>query len=369
MLLSCQNSIKREENKTPPSVIKTPSDKVIKEGFDSIDKNSDLTKQERALLNELLGDNALTVDTLSKDIKGQLLQIQNYFQKVESLHTSHPKLWGAITSFSWKICHSYYILMQKQSIIDDLKFDSISKAIWKFTGDNSENMRFLKALINQRNDATLISIEQAISPIFKIKKDSVGVYNNNNWSEKATADSLLFQKTGFYKTKRPPFWTGNGNFIYKNIIDSIYTNPPKLYLYSSSSKYISTVQSFGRYIDECLEYYYFDLAVHENMKYEKEFLIASPFEIQLNYAESPKIDSLLRQTQTSFCADCINSYEYLKTFATLDGINNIYFAYAAEPNKEFDETDTPIRAIYFIKDDFVYNLWFADIDLFGCMCL
>lgn len=369
ILFSCQNKIKNEEYKTTTSeTTKTPTTVTIK-GYVSNKKHIGLTKQEKALLDKFVTDNPFPVDTVSKDLKDQLLQIQKYLLRVESLYSTNPKLYDSITSFTWKICHSYYILKQKQSIIDELKFDSISKTLWKNSGDNSENLRFLKALITQRNDTTLISIEKAISPVFKIKKDSIGVYNNNNWSEKATADSLLFEKTGFYKIKRPSFWSGNGNFIYKNIIDSIYTTPPKLFLYSSSSKYISAVQSFGRYIDECLEYYYFDLAVHENMKYEKEFLIASPFEIQLNFVENPKIDSLLRRTQTLVCADCINSSGYLKTFATLDGINNIYFAYAVEPNKEFDETDTPIRAVYFIKDDFVYNLWFEDIDLFGCMCL
>ncbi len=328
-----------------------------------------LTAKEKTTLEELLSEDALRIDLNANDLASQLLKIQEQYKKANTLYLDHPELGDTIRPIFWKLCPLYDLLKQKKGIIDEFKFDSISTVLWGNTKKTSENMEFLKALLAQRKESSLISIEKAIAPVFKIKNDSVGIYNMAYMASSSKADSLLFEQTPFNSTQRPAFWSGNGNFLYKEPLDSLYPSPKKLFLYSTSSKYASTVQSFGKYIDECLEYYYYDIKMTPHMQREKEFLFASPYDLQLTYVNNARIDSLLRQNNPNICVDCPDSYGYLRTFATLDNIDDIYFVYAAEPNKAFDETDTPIRAVFYCKDELVYALWTADIDLFGCMCL
>ena len=281
LLFGCQQSTKNKVKSkvAPNSSLKT--ERKTEQINTTTKEVIGLTLKEKEILSGLQKEDLVSTILAEKDLSSQLLKVRQLYTTTDSLYVEHPQLRDTIIPIFWKLCPVYHRLSNEKLIIDTARFDSIFALKWESSNEDSENVRFLKALIAQRNDSMLLTIEKAIAPIFNIKKDSVGVYNDDQWTQFDAADARLFELSPFYKTQRPPFWSGNGNFLYSEPIDSLYPKPKKMFLYSLSDKYESTVQNFGKYVDECLEYYYYGIRMSSQIRNTKDFLFASPLTCNL----------------------------------------------------------------------------------------
>ena len=200
--------------------------------------------------------------------------------------------------------------------------------------------------------------------MFNLKTDSVGIYN----SYLSKADNKLLKETNYYKDiSNKRILTGQ-TLLYKlKVIEEEKIN--KLFLYSRTAKYKSSIQKFGKYLDECLEYYYYHFKTDSILKNDKEYLFASPYDLDLIYTKNKKIDSLINSRYVDVCYDCPTSWNTQETFAKLKGYDDLYFSYVLSKRKNNKSTYTPMRAFHYVNNSLVITLWSSSVDLFGCSCL
>ena len=319
-----------------------------------------------SVLDSLLKTSGFQVDTTSHP-EHELSRLIKRYQKIDQLYTKHKSMRDSLRPLFWEICPQYWKLRNKIARINEPVHKAILDSLVAQPSKEEANSVFLKTLIEQRKDTSLLAIEQALAPIFKVKADSVGIYIDAI-TITPPPEGRLLENTSYKEDIRqlfPPYKT----LFYKQVLDSLYPTPLKYYIYSNSGSYLSEIRNFGKYEDECLIYYYYDIEPPYNSADDEAFLFTSPFELDLVYENSPEVDSLINSQYPGICADCLSSWDKQRTFARLKGYENIYFTYAYEPNKDLDDTHTPLRAVYYVNDKTVINLWGKDIDMFACSCL
>lgn len=325
-----------------------------------------LNEDEKRQYATIIESSDFEVNYLNPNIDFEITKVVNRFRKIDELYTDHYALRDSLMPLFWELCPKYFKLL---AIRDSLRKPLINSILQSLGSNNSKmtnNQRFLNSLIAQMSDTSLITVEKAIAPVFNIKKNSIGIYNSGNYY---SGDEKLLRKTGFFSEIRNEMIPSQKTFLYENVIDSLYVNPKSVFLYSTKNVYESQVEKFGKYIGECIEYFYYECKTNSAIINEKEFMFASPFKLELTYVSDNKADSIINSNFPNICYDCPNSWHLQKTFAKLNGFENLYFTYSGEPNKKIDDTYTPLRALYYVKNNLIIELWSDSIDLFGCGCL
>jgi hypothetical protein len=158
--------------------------------------------------------------------------------------------------------------------------------------------------------------------------------------------------------------------FYPMVLDSMYksTSKPTINYYKINGTGTTKITELGSYFDECLEFYLYSLDTTSISKSDK-ILFSSPLKLDLIFESNPTVDSIIRSDYKKECLDCPNSNQYQKTFARIEGSDNLFFVYA-DTFPINDELDTPSRAlVYRNKENEIIYLWYEEIDFFGCSCL
>lgn len=302
-----------------------------------------------------------SIDLSPKNIDSEIQKVITRYNLIDRLSKNHYSLRDTLRPLFWEICPMYFKLKKIKDSINKPHLDSIIKSL--LTIKINHNTEFLRELINKQNDTTKLTIEKAISPIFNLKTDSVGIYN----SYRSPADRKLLQTTTYSDDIAGEMILTSKTILYDNLLNKNMIN--KLFLYSTSTKYKSTVQEFGKYSDECLEYYYYNCKTDSLMKTEKEYIFASKYNLELEYYNDEEIDSIINLKYIDICFDCPSSWDNQKTYSKLKGYDNLYFTYVINNTESDKQTYTPMRALHYVNKDIVIQLWSSEIDLFGCSCL
>ena len=157
---------------------------------------------------------------------------------------------------------------------------------------------------------------------------------------------------------------------YPEILDSIYTTheKPTINLFTPDTMITVQIKDLGFHFKSCFEYFQYSFGT-KNIYENDSILFGSTLAIDLTPERNDKIDSLISQQVKTECYDCPNSDHLIKTFAKVDGTDNLYFVYA-DTFPLNNKLDTPSRGLVIVRDDNrVVYLWHSEIDLFGCSCL
>ena len=135
-------------------------------------------------------------------------------------------------------------------------------------------------------------------------------------------------------------------------------------VYTANTSYVDEVVEFSSYTSSCLNYYHYQLANQESRK----AVFGTSYDLLLDHFDYPEIDRAIEE-QYVRCTDCSVEFEPVKTFATMQGINDIYFTYT-DTFPLNDKLNYPARSIRMqLHDGTLVSLWSESIDLFGCSCL
>ncbi len=271
------------------------------------------------------------------------------------------------------------------------RLDSLNQIKYKFFVDNvyepavinseipKANREFLEALKNElntsRNDKyAKFTLEQLLIPVFNLDTNELGMigtpkYDREYQSQLVEINSErdLLKQTDHFKNDG---LDNLGKLVhYQSIFDSVFTGKDNSYfLYTDSRKTKTNVLGFGFYYDECLEYYHYPIS-KENLRDDEKVLFASKYPLELEFEPHPEIDSLIKNAYAEGCYDCSFKFEPETVFATIKGVENLYFTYTDTfpLNNKFDY---PERALIMkINDSTKVDLWIEEVDLFGCSCL
>lgn len=303
----------------------------------------------------------IVIDSINK--------LKNLYNKLNNTYTQNKNSRDTIRPLLWKICPKYYSLLNKLSEINQPLTDSIVLSLTSKGNKLNQNQLFLNSLIEKPIDTISITIEKSISPIFHSLENKLGIYNS---SENKSGDDKLLENTNYLKQlmKVRNISSMMGELVsYKKVIDSLYENGKSINLYSTSKKHKAYITEFAFRDDECTPYYFYECELVDSAPDNEYFLFASNYEIEINYENNIEIDKLINNQYPNICADCPSSFNHQKTFAKLNGFENLYFTYAIEPNLDIDKTDTPLRTLVYVKNDTIIYLWSSEIDMFGCSCL
>jgi len=237
---------------------------------------------------------------------------------------------------------------------------------------SSNNIKFLKALKNKKPHK--LAFNNALSPVFRRSNTEIGILAFPKYK---MLDSRMIKISKEFELIKKVATLDNMsvNFnpkleFYPEILDSIFTNKskPQVNYYTINSWGTTKISNLGAYLGECLEYYEYSFDTTQISKNDK-VLFSSPYKIDLVFENNEKIDALLKNNPLNECHDCPHSKAYQKTFARLQGTDNLYFIYA-DTFPINNQLNTPIRALILVNEnnDIIY-LWYEELDLFGCSCL
>jgi len=328
-------------------------------------------KEPKKIKNEIDSEKVIIIDTLKPTnyTKEQQDSI-NFFKREDSLSMINPR----------KTCNQIWeeYIKRQQSV------DSIIKNLINNNQNVAEsNLKLLESILNQ-NDSTL-EIHRPLAPIFEgidslpfiisnimwIESESNG---RKSWTTFTPEDYIIDRYDTFVARIDPenPEETVQAYFenteARKNFPQAIKENSElqkSIFVYTKKSMSIATISSIGKQNSECdggYIFYNFETNTKDN-------LISSPYNLDLEFGNWKKIDSIIANNPLYNCFDCPNSYKEGRTFAKLKGIPNTYFIYAGELQNAKD-LNTPYRSLIYVDDNNnLYSLWSKEIDLFGCACL
>ena len=256
---------------------------------------------------------------------------------------------------------------------DTLKIKYISKIIAENKNTlTKNNLVFLNALKSQKQND--LAFNKVLSPIFRLSNSEIGILTFPKYKQVGNAfisvskEMDLIQKFDTL-TENTKGYFGKIRF-YPMLLNSVFKQKSKPIInYYTVNKIDSTqISELGAYLDECLEYYEYSIDT-TNISINDKLLFCSPYKIDLTFESSINVDSLLKNQVKKECLDCPNSSHLEKTFAKLNGTENVYFIYA-DTFPLNNKLDTPSRGLILLKgnNEIVY-LWYDEIDLFGCSCL
>ena len=317
-------------------------------------------------LKELWDDVPLEVDTTETNLEKELQRIIDRYKVIDSLMQTHSSLRDTLIPLFWDLCPTYHSLKRKlqerdRNLHDSILFNYIE------SGPKTPENEFLSALWNQRMDTTLLAPERAMAPVYNFRKDSAGIYLDNLWPENLPELKLLMDSRNVPDSLKRSW--DHGFVSFPQLLDSIFPSSQKLWLYSKSGNIQVKVAGFARFQDECNDYFYYHLDSENQSLTGREWTFVSPIRVDLVIGNYPERDRIISAQYPDICNDCPSSWSYQRTFARLREYENIYFTYAAEPEKELDAVDTPLRAVFYVRDTVVIPIWNAVIDRFGCSCL
>lgn len=282
-----------------------------------------------------------------KSIQLNINAISKHYKSLDSFISKNQSYRDTITPIYWDLCSQYFSILSLKDTIQQPLIDSINKSLFTNSKSLTENQKLVNAVILLEEKSRLLTIDKPLAPIFNLTKDTIRIYNANNHS---LGDEILNDE--------------NHNSYQKK-----FNRNNSLYIYTKRERFSAKINAFGRHIDECSEYYYFNVQPTKELLKQEEYLFASPFKLKLKYYKNPKIDSLINKSNATFCLDCPNDWDSQTVFAKLTDFDNLYFSFTSKKSKHTDKLDTPVRGFYYVKDNIVFSLWTDEIDLFGCSCL
>ncbi|MGW8122003.1 hypothetical protein ACV07N_05025 [Roseivirga echinicomitans] len=309
------------------------------------------------------------VNTLSEDIAHELKRLIEYHRVIDNLE-NYLELRKKLSPLRWDLCPSYYDLRKKINEQNTGRNDSILNSLYASHANISVNQSFLNALLalKKEDNNKRLTIEKPIAPIFNnYHMDTIGIYGTdyNN-----SGDARLIEQTT-YKEDLINMAVPNGELLlYDSIDDQAYYDNSKTNIFSTTKAITANIAAFGISNSECDNGYSFFLTnIKKSQLTNQSIMFASPFDLDLDYKNYPSIDSLINAQYPGICVDCPSSFDQQVTFASLSGFDNLYFTYANELGKALDNVDTPLRGLYYVKNDIVIRVWMDYIDAFGCACL
>ena len=234
------------------------------------------------------------------------------------------------------------------------------------------NIKFISGLTTYPSD--VLAPQKPIYPIFRLSEKGAGIfafpqYDYDSTSfEDISAENEFIQK--HTEIRKDLGIIDTAEYFFPGLMQDLLQiiKSPDIFYYSIAGRGESSIENFGVKYGECSDYYIYSLAQNEELAGEN-LLFGSPYKIDLVYENSPQIDSLLNTQHKNKCLDCPTSYHLEKTFARLDGTDNVFFVFA-DTFPINDQLDTPSRGIIYLNESKeVLYLWYQDIDLFGCSCL
>lgn len=255
---------------------------------------------------------------------------------------------------------------------DSLKAHYIDKILYENQVPEN-NRRFLNALKNEPPDN--LAYENVLSPIFRLSEEEIGILAFPKY--KSVDNRLIPISKEMDLIEK--FDTIEGNTIehfgkiryYPTLLNSLFKGKPKptVNYYTAKKSGSTQILELGVYVEECLEYFEYSIDT-ANISIKEKVLFSSPFVIDLVFENYPEVDLLLKADYKEECLDCPSSTKLQKSFAKIEGTENLYFVYA-DTFPINNELDTPSRALVLINEETneIIYLWYNEIDLFGCSCL
>ncbi|WKV13221.1 hypothetical protein [Marivirga harenae] len=253
----------------------------------------------------------------------------------------------------------------KASLIDEIisiKGDSLS----------ANNLKLLKSLKTQEKT---LAFKHSINPVFRLKKEELSLifyphYERTKEGVPVPVSKEIDLIKRYDTTNNELAFLSNKIKYFPQILDSIYSGQEKpfIYFYTPSKMDSTRVIDLGKFYGECL-YYHEYILDPTYIAMRDSLLLASSMKLDLAFGNEPRIDSLIQEGYNKACLDCPSSEYLAKTFAKLEGTDNLYLTYA-DSFPINDEYDTPFRALVMINEGIeVKYLWYSEVDLFGCSCL
>ncbi|SIR25666.1 hypothetical protein SAMN05421545_2962 [Pontibacter lucknowensis] len=272
-------------------------------------------------------------------------------------------------------CEEYYASL---TVHDSVRIAYLDRLLAdkgrKLTANNRQFlMQLRQQFANSDPKQPRLTIEQALFPIFRIPDQRLGIIGqpvpDMGWpmeytdlsAEKALLSKWVDLEKGYLDSTRMLHFPEALNLLYP-------AGKPRFYLYTTKTTGQSRVQDLGHYQNECADYYHYTFD-EQALQTGDEVLFASRLPLDLTYENNPAFDSWYRSKLMPDCADCPSSHDKAISFAKLTGTENLYFMYAdAFPSNR--ELYTPLRALVAKGENGKWiELWYSDIDNFGCSCL
>ena len=214
-----------------------------------------------------------------------------------------------------------------------------------------------------------LMVEKTLFPIFRLSEDEIGVFKSRDYVQSVadrSVEAALIDKAE--KEDSADVDNFEKLVYYPEILDSIYTTreKPTVNLFTPDTMINAQIKDLGFHFKPCFEYFQYSFKINE----EDSLLFGSTLAIDLIPEKNAEVDSLIsQQVVKRECYDCPSSQHLLRTFAKIDGTDNLYFVYA-DTFPLNNKLDTPSRGLVLVKsDNRVVYLWYSEIDLFGCSCL
>ncbi|WP_211214310.1 hypothetical protein [Pontibacter roseus] len=293
--------------------------------------------------------------------------------KADATHQEAPQVDEALV----KECTEYWAEIQRLNSIsaDYYAKEFLPNALANpaLTEQNREFLIALGASLNQTSKEHLstLAVERVLLPMFKLKEDELGIFGFPAYdaAKPDIRDSSLEYKILVERGLIAPHDEPQTNLaLYPTLADSLLKNRNQsVYAYTATGKVKTRITNFGSYQGECLQYYNY-LVDSKPFSNKDKVLFASRYNLDLIYKDEPEMDALLKSQYKKQCQDCPNSGELEKTFASLKGVEGLYFTYA-DTFPLNNELETPLRGLVMkLEDRFVY-LWYDEVDLVGCSCI
>lgn len=296
----------------------------------------------------------------TKSVDYNIKKLNEMYHEIDYYHKEYVYFRDSLVSKFWELCPIYYELLRKKATLNSFRNDSLKNQLLSVKTTNSENETFIKSIIQAQIDTLNPSFYSTIAPIIELNDNSKVIYNTDL---KFFADNELFQESYIYKE----IYDENANYSSGLMEDKLILNSKyaiEIFAYSAIGRYKIEDLSFGYQQNECIGSFY----VFPIKNVSDKVLFSSTLQLEIEYENYPRIDSLIVNEYPDICNDCPSGWSHLKTFGKLKGYENVYFA--TTRIQEFDDTETLIRAIFLItKENEVIRLWSSEFDSFGCACL
>ncbi|MBD1397411.1 hypothetical protein H9Q13_09560 [Pontibacter sp. JH31] len=240
-----------------------------------------------------------------------------------------------------------------------------------------QNKKFLLALkeyLRQTpaEERQILAPDQLLFPIFRLAEGELGVIgspihdtSSNSFEDISKERSLLNR----YGIKTEVLTNTEPKLVYhKSFADTLFKRlNTSVYTFTAQKSVKTQLQNFGTYTGECLEYYNY-LLDPTPFNSNDRILFGSKYNLELVYKIYPEIDAVFINQLKPDCGDCPSSFDQEKTFASLKGVEGLYFVYA-DTFPLNNKLETPSRGLLMKMGNKVVYLWHDEIDLIGCSCI
>ncbi|WP_439880817.1 hypothetical protein ACSX1A_16885 [Pontibacter sp. MBLB2868] len=214
--------------------------------------------------------------------------------------------------------------------------------------------------------------QQLLFPVFKLNEGELGIIGFPQYDTKdetftdISAERKQLKSHNISTTADPH--TEKNLVYHKQMADSLFRHlDSSVYTFTAQKSVKTQLQNFATYTGECLEYYNYLLDT-KPFNSNDRILFGSKYNIELTFRNYPEIDVALKSQLKPECADCPSSFELEKTFASLKGVDGLYFNYA-DTFPLNNKLETPSRGLVMKMGDKIVYLWHDEVDLIGCSCI